>query len=280
MVSKKNIHINSHKTLKKRKSKKFYGGLVPVKNEIDSKIKQNKIENVEIIWFLIDFLNKPELKNILLENYKFINGIDIENNMDQSFDFEKNPEFRKFVSDVVQWFLLDYNKQFANSILGILKNTLIDADFLNKTIDINERYNILLLNFCDMIDNFKGDSQENLEISSLLKIILKVLTMKSLKEDITSFITLQQDNIISVKKSVICLLDNLMKKDLLHDEKIRGLLKEYIEQLTYKTVFDWSNLKKLSGLIGNCVASLTAEVGTITAKSAYKKTIGWFYKSP
>jgi len=273
MGSRKNHKIRN--TLKKRFKKRIHGG---GPNEAILKIEQHKIENVEVILFLIDFLNKTELKNIVLVNFKFINGIDLENNASQTFNFTTNPEFRKLVDDVIQWFLLDYNKQFANSILGIIKNTLNDKVFLDKTIDINERYNILLLNVCGMIDNFGGN--QDIEINTLLKIILRLLVMDSIKQNITSFITTQQGTLASVKNSIICLIDSLMKKDLLHDEKIRGLLKEYIEKLTYTKVFDWSNLIKLAGLVGNCAASFTYDVGSITAKNTYNSAIGLFYKKP
>ena len=159
------------------------------------------------------------------------------------------------------------------------KNTLNDKVFLDKTIDINERYNILLLNVCVMIDNF-GVNQENIEINTLLKIILRLLVMDSIKQNITNLITTQQGTLASAKNSIICLIDSLMKKDLLHDEKIRGLLKEYIEKLTYTKVFDLSNLIKLAGLVGNCAASLTYDVGSITAKNTYNSALGLFYKKP
>ena len=127
-----------------------------------------------------------------------------------------------------------------------------------------------------MIDNF-GGNQENIEINTLLKIILRLLVMNSIKQNITNFIT-TQDTLASVKNSIICLIDSLMKKDLLHDEKIRGILKEYIEELTYKKMFNWSNLIKLAGLVGNCAASLTYDVGSITAKNTYNSAVGLFYK--
>lgn len=122
MGSRKNYKTRN--TLKKKFKKRIHGG-GENKDEVILKIEQHKIENVEIILFLIDFLNKPELKNIVLVNFKFINGIDLENNASQTFNFTTNPEFRKLVDDVIQWFLLDYNKQFANSILGIITPFLI-----------------------------------------------------------------------------------------------------------------------------------------------------------
>lgn len=269
MVSKKNIYKKLQKIqkTKKRRNRKIYGGLAST--DIASKIKGHNIENVEVIAFLIDFLNRTEFKNILFENFKFINGIN-ENNLSQNFDFGNNPEFRKLLSDIIQWFILDYNKQFVNSILGIIKNTIIDPDFLNKNIDINERYNVLLLNVCNMIDKFNDtNSQENIDINALLRILLKVLTFNNVKQNIMGIISAQGDTITSLKNIIVCLLDNLMKTDLLHDEKIRGVLKEYIEKFSYKTAFDSSNINKLSGLIGNCAFALTADIGSITAKNAY-----------
>ena len=259
MGSRKNHKIRNTR----KRSKRVHGGIGP--SEVFS--QAYKIENVDVILFLTDFLDKQELKNIVLENFKFINGIDIENNASESFDFATKHEFRKLLSDLIQWFLLDYNKEFANSILGIIKNTLEDKSFLDKKINVDERYNILLLKVCDMIDMF-GD-QTKIEINTLLKIILRLLVMNSIKQNITSFITTQEDTLTKVNHTIICLIDNLMKRDLLHDTKIRGILKEYIENLTYKKAFDWSNLIKLAGVVGNCAGSFTYDVGTTTAKSAY-----------
>lgn len=274
MGSKRN-HKNVHKT-KKRKSKKIYGGVVGP--DIASKMEQHKIENVEIIIFLIDFLNREKFKNILLENFLFINGIDLDNNLSKNFDFVNNPKYRKLISGIIQWFVLDYNKQFVNSILGIVKTTLMNVNFLNKSIDINNRYDILLLNISNMIDTFGDNTPENIEINALLRIILKILTLSSVKQNVMGIISKQGDNIINLKYTIICLLDNLIKTDLFHDEKIRILLKEYIEELTYKTIFDWANIKKLSGLVGTCTGSLSADVGSSAIKSAYNNTFGFFSK--
>lgn len=252
------------RTYNKNRTRRRTGG--EFLQDMNSKLDQYKISNVEVIFFLIDFLNKNNLQNIILGHHIFINSIE-----DQKFEFD-NPEFRKFISDLIQWFLLDYDQKFSNCILEIIKKTLENPQFLNKNALPDEKYNILLLNIYDMI--LKNNNQDNLVIFVLLQILLRALRMPQVKEAVITNIQTQQDNLIEFKKVLVCLLDNIIKKDLLHNEEIRKLLREIIEDLTYKNVYNWDTFKKLAGLISNCPISVTSTVGSVVAKGVYKKTLG------
>lgn len=270
MRSKRNTHIQLHKTLK-RKCKKFYGG-VPSDTDIVSIIKTHNIENVEIILFFIDFLKRTQIQNILIKYYTFINGIDIiNNNLSQKLDFTNNDEYRKLINEIIQWFMLDYNKEFINSILTIIKNTLNDNDFLDEKTEINQKYNILLLNVSIIIDKFGSisnnnpiEDKETIEINVLLRIILKILALSSVKENIMNVIIKQMSTFIVLKHTIICLLDYLISHDSFHEAKIRKTLTEYIEKFTYDTIYD--NINDISQMLGNCAASLGVDVVKGTAR--------------
>ena len=255
------------KTKKTRKLGKKTGGLViSSMQEMNLKLNKFYITNTEIILFLINFLEKSELKTIIVKHYQFIDNIETPN-----LTFKENPEFRSFVNDMVQWFLLDYNKDFLNSVLEIVKNTIEDPVFLNKSVDWNERYNVLLENVYRMIERYNNN--ENIDIFMLLEIILRGLRMPKVKEMIIKNITEQQDTIMNFKSTIVCLFNWLIKQDLIRDIEIRNLLKKIIEEVSYNDISSiWITLKKLLGLVKNCSGSIGADISSIAAKKVYDST--------
>lgn len=258
----KRIH-KKEKNRKNNKNTRRKGGDSP--QDVTSKLDQFQITNVEVIIFLIDFLDKTNLKNIFLTHYKFINAIETE-----KIVFNENPEFRKFMNDIVQWFLLDYNQEFSNCLLEIIKKTIENPVFLNKTTSPDEKYNVLLLNVYDMI--VKYNNNEDARFFSLLQILLRGLRMPKVKEMVLSSLQQQEDNLIQYKNTIVCLLDNIIKYDLLHKEEIRQLIKQIIEELSYQNAYNWNTFKKLAGLVTNCALSITSNISSVAAKAAYNAT--------
>lgn len=116
----------------------------------------------------------------------------------------------------------------------------------------------------------KYNNKENeVEFFSLLEILLRGLRMPVVKEMVLSNLQDQQSNLIQYKNAIVCLLDNIIKKDLLHNEEIRKLMKELIEDLSYNNVYNWNTFKKLAGLITNCAGSIT--------NAAAKSVFGSFF---
>ena len=251
---------NSKKRMSKKNMKR--GGLVV------SKYDKYYIENTEIILFLIDFLSKTDLKTILVIHHKFINSID----PSKPIDFKENKELRAFVNDMVQWFLLDYDKQFSNALLEIVKNTLENPNFLNKNVDSNQRYNVLLDSVYNMIDQYS--KSDDINIFMLLEIILRALQMPNIKDKIMTILISQEASLISFKKTILCLLDFLIKDDLFHNEEIRKLVKEFIEEFSYNNAYSWTTLKKLAALVKQCSITITGDVSSMAAKKVYNSTIG------
>jgi len=260
-------NLNKKLTKKTRKMTKKTGGLaISSIQEMNFKLNKFHITNTEIILFLMNFLEKSELKTILVKHHNFIDNIET-----QKFVFKENPEFRSFVNDTVQWFLLDYNKNFLNSVLEIVKNTLENPVFLNKSVDWDERYNVLLENIYLMIERYNNN--ENIDIFMLLEIILRGLRMPKVKEMIIKNIMEQEDKIINFKTTILCLLNWLIRQDLIRDTEIRNLLKKIIEELSYNDVSSiWTTLKKLLGLIKNCSGSIGADISSIAAKKVYESS--------
>jgi hypothetical protein len=233
--------------------------------QINTQLDKFQISNVEVILFLIEFLNKNNLKNILLTHFQFINNIE-----NEKLVFNENPAFRKFINDIIQWFLLDYNQSFSNSLLEIIKNTIQNPVFLSKNSSPDDKYNVLLMNVYTMITKY--NNSEDVEFFSLLEILLRGLRMPKVKELVLSNLQLQQDNLIQYKSTIVCLLDNMIKKDLLHKEEIRKLIKEILEELSYNTAYNWATFKKLAGLVSNCALTVTSNVTAVAAKGAYNAT--------
>jgi hypothetical protein len=233
--------------------------------QITSQLDKYQITNTEIIFFLIEFLNKSNFKNILLTHYQFINNIE-----NEKLVFNENIAFRKLLNDTIQWFLLDYNTSFSNCLLEIVKNTIQNPVFLSKTSSADDKYNVLLMNVYAMI--VKYNTSDDVEFFSLLEILLRGLRMPKVKELVLSNLQVQEDNLIQYKSTIVCLLDNIIKKDLLHNEEIRKLIKEMLEELSYNTVYNWATFKKLAGLVSNCALTVTSNVTAVAAKGAYNAT--------
>ena len=252
-----------HKKHKDTKRKR--GGVNSLPPLSEQQLDEYNISNTEVLLFLIDFLNKNNLQNIILGHHKFIDSIET-----QKLEFGTNSEFRKFVSDVIQWFLFDYNQSFSNCVLEIIKKSIENPLFLSKTASPDEKYNVLLLNVYNMIA--KKNNQDDDVIVTLLRILLRALRLPQVKEPVITSLQAQQDNLIQFKTTIVCLLDNIIKKDLLHNEEIRKLLREIIEDLTYKNVYNWTMMKKLAGLITSCALSVTSNLTSLAAKGTYNAT--------
>lgn len=227
-------------------------------------LDQYKITNTETIIFLIRFLSKEGLEAIILSNYKFIDSLENLENTEEKLAFDGNPEFRKIINDVIQWFLFDYNDQFSNVLLEIIKNTIGNTEFLNNP---EQNYNILLLNVYNMIDKYNNTDQ--IEFFSLLEIFLRILRMPKVKEIIVSTIQTQKTSLIQYKDSIVCLLDSIIKNDLLHKPEIRKLIQEIIQELTYKNIYNWNTITKLIGVVKGCALSVTSNLLSSFTKSIW-----------
>ena len=232
------------------------------------------VNNIEIILFLIDFLGKDELKEILVNHTKFIDSIETQNLV-----FEHNIDFRSFVNDTVQWFLFDYNKKFLNSLLIIVKNTLESEDFFSYDSNSDKSYNALLVNICKRIKEYETplvddpDEKEKRDIFILLKIILRGLRMENIKLKTIEIIKNHKNNIYKYKSTIICFLNWLVDQEnnFLRKNEIRLLLKKTIEMKDKKIKDLWITFINSFDIIKNCYRSFITEVGTELGSNIFSK---------
>lgn len=255
---------------KTHKRRHHHGGEVSNDSSfhLEKQLEENSISNTEILGFVVYLLlPKTDFINIINNNQHFIDTIE-----SQELDFSKNQEYRKIINETVQWLLLDFDKHFLNSILLTLKNTFSNPQFLNEQTDINERYNVLLKNLIVTI-NEKTSANEDIIIIMLLKIVLRVLNMPNIKTTIIQQLQAQNQKITQFKNSIICILNYLIKIELANNEKMRLLIKELIEQMSY-TNQRWEIIKKMTSITGSCGLTITSDV----TKTAVSSGFGLFKK--
>lgn len=248
------------------------------------------ISNGEILAFLlIDLIAETQTNyfhQLIDKNVEFINSIQVVNsdnknnnndtatiianvinNKNIPLDFSQNELFRKFINDIIQWLLFDYNHELQSSIFETLYETLLDDNFLQTTNeDVN--YDILIKNVQQMIMvksnqllNISASDPKHKEIDgviSLLRILLRYLKVPTSKTTIMSGITSNAANIKQYKKSVLCILKYLIQTKLLENDKIRPIISDLITDMALHNNYStWKTLiTKSASLVGNCGGSV------------------------
>ena len=291
----------SNKTTKR--NKKIYGGVFSYSTKPNTEsysssnntlsrsrspsiVDEGEITNGEIIAFtLFSFIpetGKSSFISIIDNNLDFVNNIheEIKNN---TLNFSTNEQYRKFINDLLQWILFDYNPQFSTCMFQILYNTLNDNNFLNDKVDIDTQYNILLTNVKQMIikkeeENTKLESQnviyiQNDRIISLLRIFLRFLNIEENKKGIKHAITSQKSTINSYKSSILCILKHLIDTNILQKDNVRILIGNLIKDMTVKNnLSNWTTIVKSgSDLIGNCGSTIATNAVSNAVSSSFSK---------
>ena len=289
----------SNKTTKR--NKKIYGGVFSSSTKPNTEsysysnntlsrsrspsiVDEGEITNGEIIAFtLFSFIpetGKSSFISIIDNNLDFVNNIheEIKNN---TLNFSTNEQYRKFINDLLQWILFDYNPQFSTCMFQILYNTLNDNNFLNDKVDIDTQYNILLINVNQMIikkeeENTKLESQnviyiQNDRIISLLRIFLRFLNIEENKKVIKEAITSQKTTINSYKRSILCILKHLIDTNILQKDNVRILIGNLIKDMTVKNnLSNWTTIVKSgSDLIGNCGSTIATNAVSNAVSSSF-----------
>ena len=292
------------KKITKRNNKKLYGGVfsstkpIPstsnntttlLRSRTPSIADEGEITNGEIIAFtLFSFIpetGKSSFISIIDNNLDFVNNIheEIKNN---TLNFSTNEPYRKFINDLGQWILFDYNPQFSTCMFQILYNTINDNNFLNDKVDTDTQYNVLLKNVKQMIvkkeeENTKLESQDviyiqNDRIISLLRIFLRMLNIPENKKEIMESISSQKANIVSYKPSILCILKHLIDSKALQKDNVRILLGNLIKDMTIKyNLSNWTSIVKSgSDLIGNCKTIIATNAVSTAVSSSFSKYLG------
>ena len=301
-TNKKNNKKGSKK-ITQRNKKNLYGGIFSTTKSTPSTSStttssrprtpsiadEGEITNGEIIAFtLFSFIpetGKSSFISIIDNNLDFVNNIheEIKNN---TLNFSTNEPYRKFINDLGQWILFDYNPQFSTCMFQILYDTINDNNFLNDKVDTDTQYNVLLKNVKQMIlkkeeENTKLDAQDviyiqNDRIISLLRIFLRMLNIPENKKEIMESISSQKANIISYKPSILCILKHLIESKALQKDNVRILIGNLIKDMTIKNnISSWiSIVKSGSDLIGNCKTTIATNAVSTAVSSSFSKYLG------
>lgn len=242
----------STRTKSRRNKRMMKGG----KSEISLGITYDTI-----FEYLIELLNRPDFKTKVFDKNKtFIQSISINNdNIPESFNYVNNAEFRKFIDDLVQWLLLDYNPYIFNTLLTVIYNCFENPKFLNNDTD---SFQILFDNLQNMIlqrmnENFNAVDDDKKNEINLLILILYLLTIPSVTLAISNFINnnkvVFQNNLSDIK----CVINDIRKIDIKNNIMVRKLITNYFESLKIDSAnINVTEVLKLLGKFGDCIPRL------------------------
>lgn len=260
---------------KTRNKRTFNGGdaviETPLQKTLDYREKylENDITNIEILALVITLLNNEDFnKKVILKNEQFLNNINSEN-IGDSFNYSENKSYRNLINDAVQWLVLDYNQDFFNSLFVVLKNC-----FKNKFYDNPDPFDMLLSELNAMINSkFELNKvTQDVNINNnivLLKLILEILTtIPVLTKVLYELLNNQKQLLRQYSKSIICIIEFLIKQDIKTNVKVRNLIQTYFKTfaLDIKSIV----MPALS-LIGSCSITAASDV----VKTAFSN---WFSK--
>ena len=243
----------TNKTKKRRNKMMMIGG----KPEIELGITYDTI-----FEYLIELFNRPDFKTKVFDkNKEFIQSISINNdNIPESFNFLNNVEFRKFIDDLVQWLLLDYNPYIFNTLLTVIYNCFDNPKFLNNDTD---SFQILFDNLQIMIidkmknENYNANDIEKTNEINLLILILYLLTIPSVTTAVSNLINNNKVVFRSNLSDIKCVINDITKIDIKKNEMVRKLITNYFESL--KIERENINVKEvliLLGKFGDCIPRL------------------------
>lgn len=215
----------------------------------------------KILEYLLELLNRPDFKrNVLEKNKKFIQSISINNdNFSVCFDFSNNVDFRKFINDLIQWLLFDYNPYILDTLLTVIYSCFDDPDFLNKNVDSLQ---ILFEKLQDMIvyniTNAKDDKDKINEIN-LLTLILYVLTIPGASLAVSNLINNNKDAFGKNVTDIKCVLKEITYKKI-NTPSIRNAISNYFDSFNPK--IRYTEIPGLVGNIARCLPNLLNSFAT------------------
>ncbi len=214
-----------------------------------------------IFEYLVELLNTPDFKTKVFEkNKKFIQSISINNdNIPESFNYVNNVEFRKFIDDLLQWLLFDYNPYILNTLLTVIYDSFNNPKFLNNETD---SFEILFDNLQNVIlekmkENFNAVDDDKKNEINLLILILYLLTIPSVTTAVSNFINnnkvVFQNNLSDIK----CVINDIRKIGIKNNTMVRKLITNYFESLKIDSAnINVIELVKLLGKFGDCIPRL------------------------
>jgi hypothetical protein len=229
---------------------------------------KNDITNIEMLMFIIGLLGNTDFKSKVIDkNAGYLNGI-TSDTIGTAFHYNTvNTHYRVFLNDVIQWLLLDYNKDFFNSVLTVLSNSFERKDFLTN----KDPFNVILFELDSTITKKINDNAtvNNVEINNnivLLKIILEVLTtIPNLSIALKSYFQ-NADNITILhhySNSMICILKTLITMDIKTNTNVRNLISGYFSD---QNLGLFGTIKAAGRILTGCAVQITTDTASYAAK--------------
>ena len=270
----------SNRKSKNRKSKKRTIGGVgeqppePIETDVCTKkvdyrttYPKNDITNIEMLMFIIGLLGNTDFKSKVIDkNAGYLNGI-TSDTIGTSFHYFDKQDYRVFLNYVIQWLLLDYNKDFFNSVLTVLSNSFERTYFFTN----KDPFNVILFELDNTITQKTNDNAtvNNVEINNnivLLKIILEVLTtIPNLSIALKSYFQNAYNITIlhHYSNSIICILKTLITMDIKTNTNVRNLISGYFSE---QSVGLFGTIKAAGQILTGCALQITTDTTSYAAK--------------
>lgn len=107
--------------------------------------KPYRMSHAQAIRYLIHFLSKDGIADILEEHKGIINKFDVNDFDDIVKLLNENTQWRMFACDILRWLILDYSPVLVNSILKILMEAISSPNFFSTEVTPPFKNNGLLL---------------------------------------------------------------------------------------------------------------------------------------
>jgi hypothetical protein len=216
-----------------------------------------------MLGVLFGLLNNPNfMKQVVTTNATFLNSLTSEN-FGTSFSFA-NKSFGSFLNILIQWLLLDYNKNFVNSVFEVLIRAFKNPDFLTS----KDPFNIVLFELNAEINLKKNvpdttplDTLHLEELNKNVALLMIILEFLTVIPSISNYLRTYFQNAQNMQmfkdysSSIVCILQELQKLDIHSNQEVRRIIAKLFSDNS-------SGIKDtiiaFRGVIQNCTGSLIA----------------------
>ena len=221
--------------------------------------KPYRMSHVQAIRYLIQFLNKEGVGDILETHKDILNHFDPTDFDDIVKTLNENAEWRKFACDIIRWLILDYSNELVNSILKILMEAISSPNFFAPSAAPPFKNNgllLIILFLCKKIKELSsGRLNRNIDLCNLLRLILKILMFYM--DTLHSTITDEHMTVLSqYKETIICVLKYCIKNNTTTSTVTKDLLIKFMDEMK----FDWAKVLTSNMFLSLDVAKSCATV--------------------
>lgn len=223
--------------------------------------KPYRMSHVQAIRYLIHFLSKDGIADILEEHKGIINKFDVNDFDDIVKLLNENTQWRMFACDILRWLILDYSPVLVNSILKILMEAISSPNFFSTDVTPPFKNNgllLIILFLCKKIKELSSGRQspKNVDLCNFLRLILKVVMIyfEPIQKDMISD---EHMGILSqYKETIICVLKYCITNNTTTSTVTKDLLIKFMDEMK----FDWAKVLRSNMFLSLDVAKTCATV--------------------